>query len=101
VLITFDASTVVSGGAGALEARYRVPMDESVLSQLPATEMLDLAPECRCRPDLSLAGKLLRRQVPGWSQPSRLRARCLADHVCGGAAGWIFAGVAAPRLATC
>jgi hypothetical protein len=38
VLITFDVSTVVSGGADALEARYRVPLDESVLSQLPATE---------------------------------------------------------------
>jgi len=38
VAISFDVSTVVSGGADSVEVRYRLPLDESVLTRLPATE---------------------------------------------------------------
>jgi hypothetical protein len=38
VLITFDVSSVLSDGVGSVEVRYRMPLDESILSHLPATE---------------------------------------------------------------
>ena len=38
VLVTFDVASVVTGGAGSVEVRYRLPLDATILSQLPATE---------------------------------------------------------------
>jgi hypothetical protein len=36
--ITCDVTTVIRGGTGSVEVRYKMPVDAGVLSQLPATE---------------------------------------------------------------
>jgi len=36
--VTFDVATVISGGSGSVEVRYKLPLDTAVLGQLPATE---------------------------------------------------------------